>query len=56
MVSSAFYVTGSARNDFHHHNEYALFFVEEGSVEIRIGEIYKQYDMCNHDLSYHLRL
>ncbi len=38
MVTSAFYSTGPVRNDFHYHNEYELFFVEDGEVEIRIGD------------------
>lgn len=48
MVSSAFYATGPVRNDFHHHNEYELFFVEEGTVEIRIGD--KHYTAKKNDL------
>lgn len=36
MVSSAFYSEGPVRNDFHHHNEYELIFVTEGSVDISI--------------------
>ena len=48
MISSAFYSTGAVRNDFHHHNEYELFFVEDGSVEIRIGE--KLYTAKKNDL------
>ena len=48
MVTSAFYSTGPVRNDFHYHNEYELFFVEEGEVEIRIGE--KLYTARQNDL------
>lgn len=48
MLSSAFYSTGAVRNDFHHHNEYELWFVEEGSVEIRIGS--KVYTAKKNDL------
>jgi len=38
MISSAVYSTGKARNDFHHHNEYEILFVEDGSVELQIGQ------------------
>ena len=48
MISSAFYITGPVRNDFHHHNEYEIFFVEEGDVEIRIGN--KVYQAKKNDL------
>ena len=48
MVTSAFYRTGAVRNDFHHHNEYELFFVEAGAVEIRIGS--KVYQARENDL------
>ena len=48
MISSAFYSTGPVRNDFHHHNEYELFFVDEGAVEIRIGD--KLYTAKKNDL------
>ena len=48
MVTSAFYSTGPVRNDFHYHNEYELFFVEDGEVEIRIGE--KHYIAKRNDL------
>ena len=48
MISSAFYSTGPVRNDFHFHNEYELFFVEDGAVEIRIGD--KHYTARKNDL------
>lgn len=38
MISSAVYSTGRVRNDFHHHNEYELLFVEDGSVKLQVGE------------------
>lgn len=48
MVTSAFFSTGPVRNDFHYHNEYELFFVEDGEVEIRIGD--KHYIAKRNDL------
>ena len=38
MISSAVYSTGKARNDFHHHNEYELLFVESGAVALQVGQ------------------
>lgn len=38
MISSALYSTGTVRNDFHHHNEYEILFVENGSVRLQVGE------------------
>ena len=38
MISSAVYSTGPARNDFHHHNEYEILFVEDGAVELQVGQ------------------
>lgn len=38
MISSAVYSTGRVRNDFHHHNEYELLFVEDGAVELQVGQ------------------
>lgn len=38
MISSAVYSTGKVRNDFHHHNEYELLFVEDGAVELQVGQ------------------
>jgi len=37
MISSAVYSTGRVRNDFHHHNEYELLFVADGSVRVQVG-------------------
>lgn len=37
VISSAFYSTGSVRNDFHHHNEYELIFVDDGAVTVQVG-------------------
>lgn len=37
VISSAFYSTGLVRNDFHHHNEYELIFVEDGAVTVKVG-------------------
>lgn len=48
IVSSAFHSTGKVRNDFHHHNEYELIFVESGTVSVRVGE--KQYVARQDDL------
>lgn len=38
MISSAVYSTGKVRNDFHHHNEYEILFVEDGCVELQVGQ------------------
>ena len=38
MLSSAVYSTGKVRNDFHHHNEYEILFVEDGAVELQVGQ------------------
>ena len=38
MISSAVYSTGKVRNDFHHHNEYELLFVEDGAVALQVGQ------------------
>lgn len=38
MISSALYSTGPVRNDFHHHNEYELLFVEDGAVRLQVGQ------------------
>lgn len=38
MISSAVYSAGPVRNDFHHHNEYELLFVEDGAVELQVGQ------------------
>lgn len=38
MISSAVHSTGQVRNDFHHHNEYELLFVEDGSVTLQVGQ------------------
>lgn len=38
MISSAVYSTGEVRNDFHHHNEYELLFVVDGSVSVTVGQ------------------
>jgi len=38
MISSAKYSTGEVRNDFHHHNEYEILFVEDGAVTVQVGQ------------------
>ena len=38
LISSAVYSTGKVRNDFHHHNEYEILFVEDGSVNVQVGQ------------------
>ena len=38
LISSALYSTGPVRNDFHHHNEYELLFVEDGAVKLQVGQ------------------
>lgn len=48
MVSSAFYSERSVRNDFHHHNEYEIIFVTEGSVDVSINS--SQYTVSKNNL------
>ena len=38
MISSAVRSEGKVRNDFHHHNEYEILFVEDGAVELQVGQ------------------
>ena len=37
IISDVQYCTSPVRNDFHHHNEYELIFVLEGTIEIEIN-------------------
>ena len=38
MISSAVRSVGPVRNDFHHHNEYEILFIEDGAVELQVGQ------------------
>ena len=41
VISSVEFCRGSAREDFHHHNEYELIFVTKGQIKIEInGKLY----------------
>ena len=37
VISSAQYLVGSARGDIHHHNEYEIIYIAEGTLEIEIS-------------------
>lgn len=48
IISEVQYCTDSVRNDFHHHNEYELLFILEGTIEIEINS--KQYQVSDNTL------